>query len=326
MEKHTLGKFIAILRKAKGMTQKDLADYLFVSDKTVSRWERDESTPDINLLPVIAELFDVSVEELIIGKKRTNDVQVDNTKNTKQLRYLIHKKWNTYCAWSLLSLLLIFIGISNIYLLSNTIGAMPFIYIFINVYSILLLTCIFQNIIAGYANVILDDDECHNLMLRKHNTKVLKMKYLVAFVCLFIFTYSLPYNSELYFDFRYSVQGYFSTLVSEPIIGLFLCGILAILLYYVYNMYLLPKWLNDENLYIDDNKIRPFNKLFSKKVIVGAGIIIGILLLLYIYKFITVPAYLKHEDYLQTMFTNYFSIIAIIPYLGLGMIVMKNRK
>ncbi len=45
MEK-TLGKFICELRKAKGMKQKELADLLNVSDKTISRWERDESAPD----------------------------------------------------------------------------------------------------------------------------------------------------------------------------------------------------------------------------------------------------------------------------------------
>ena len=42
MEKKTIGKFISALRRANGMTQKDLGEKLFVSDKTVSRWECDE--------------------------------------------------------------------------------------------------------------------------------------------------------------------------------------------------------------------------------------------------------------------------------------------
>ena len=45
MEKMTIGKFIAALRRAHGMTQKELGEKLYVSDKTVSRWERDECTP-----------------------------------------------------------------------------------------------------------------------------------------------------------------------------------------------------------------------------------------------------------------------------------------
>ena len=59
MEKNTIGKFISALRRANGMTQRELADKLFVSDKTVSRWERDECAPDLSLIPVIAELFDI---------------------------------------------------------------------------------------------------------------------------------------------------------------------------------------------------------------------------------------------------------------------------
>ena len=57
MERKTIGGLIAALRKANGMTQKDLAERLHVSDKAVSRWERDESAPDLSLIPVIAEIF-----------------------------------------------------------------------------------------------------------------------------------------------------------------------------------------------------------------------------------------------------------------------------
>lgn len=46
MEKKTIGSFIAALRKANGLTQKELAEKLNVSDKAVSRWERDECYPD----------------------------------------------------------------------------------------------------------------------------------------------------------------------------------------------------------------------------------------------------------------------------------------
>ena len=56
MEKKTIGGFISALRKANGMTQKDLAERLNVSDKSVSRWENDEGAPDLSLIPVIAEI------------------------------------------------------------------------------------------------------------------------------------------------------------------------------------------------------------------------------------------------------------------------------
>ncbi|MCC8065324.1 MAG: helix-turn-helix domain-containing protein [Clostridiales bacterium] len=69
MEAKTIGKFIAVLRKANGMTQKELAERLNVSDKAVSRWERDESLPDLTLIPVIAELFGVTTDELLRGER-----------------------------------------------------------------------------------------------------------------------------------------------------------------------------------------------------------------------------------------------------------------
>ena len=63
--KKTMGETIAELRKAKSMTQKDLADQMNVTDKAVSKWERDLSCPDIHSIPKLAEVLDVSVEELM---------------------------------------------------------------------------------------------------------------------------------------------------------------------------------------------------------------------------------------------------------------------
>lgn len=71
METRTIGKFITTLRKASGMTQKELAEKLNVSDKSVSRWERDEGAPDLSLIPVIAEIFGVTCDELLRGERRS---------------------------------------------------------------------------------------------------------------------------------------------------------------------------------------------------------------------------------------------------------------
>ncbi len=73
MEKKSLGCFIAFLRKEKGLTQKNLAELLNVSDKTVSHWECDETSPDISILPLLAEILGVTVDELLRGKKKTSD-------------------------------------------------------------------------------------------------------------------------------------------------------------------------------------------------------------------------------------------------------------
>ena len=71
MEAKTIGKFITALRKANGMTQKDLVEKLNVSDKTISRWERDEGAPDLSMIPVIAEIFDVTCDELLRGERKS---------------------------------------------------------------------------------------------------------------------------------------------------------------------------------------------------------------------------------------------------------------
>lgn len=75
MEKKSLGSFIAFLRKENRLTQKQLAELLNVSDKTVSHWECDETSPDISILPELAEHLGVTVDELLKGEKNT--VQAD---------------------------------------------------------------------------------------------------------------------------------------------------------------------------------------------------------------------------------------------------------
>ena len=71
--KKTLGMMIAELRKEKGMTQLELAEKMGVTDKAVSKWERDLSCPDINSLPNLAEILGVSVDELIQIKREVEN-------------------------------------------------------------------------------------------------------------------------------------------------------------------------------------------------------------------------------------------------------------
>lgn len=71
MNKQTLGTMISSLRKEKEMTQLELAEMLNVTDKAVSKWERDLSCPDVNTLPRLAEIFDISVDELMQIKERS---------------------------------------------------------------------------------------------------------------------------------------------------------------------------------------------------------------------------------------------------------------
>jgi len=71
--KKTLGMMIAELRKEKGMTQLELAEKMGVTDKAVSKWERDLSCPDINSLPNLAEILGVTVDELMQIKREAEN-------------------------------------------------------------------------------------------------------------------------------------------------------------------------------------------------------------------------------------------------------------
>lgn len=93
MDKKSFGTLLSALRKANGMTQKDLAARLNVSDKAISRWERDENYPDLPLLPVIAEIFNVTTDELLRGERNNPETGEPSTaaapeRSVKQVRRL----------------------------------------------------------------------------------------------------------------------------------------------------------------------------------------------------------------------------------------------
>ena len=64
MDYEKTGALILYLRKEKGLTQKQLADMLNISDRAVSKWERGLGMPDISLMPEISEIFGVNIEKL----------------------------------------------------------------------------------------------------------------------------------------------------------------------------------------------------------------------------------------------------------------------
>ncbi len=64
------GLFIAKLRKEKGMTQKQLAEKLFVTDRAVSKWERGIGYPDITIITKLAKILEVNVNDILNGEKQ----------------------------------------------------------------------------------------------------------------------------------------------------------------------------------------------------------------------------------------------------------------
>ncbi len=70
MDMKKIGGFLRRLRKEKGLTQEQLAEILFVSGRTVSRWETGTNMPDLSILILLAELYDVEIKEILDGERR----------------------------------------------------------------------------------------------------------------------------------------------------------------------------------------------------------------------------------------------------------------
>ena len=70
-----IGRKIAELRKQKSMTQMELADRMNISYQAVSNWERGNTMPDISKLPELAEIFGVSMEEILCDERRAKIVE-----------------------------------------------------------------------------------------------------------------------------------------------------------------------------------------------------------------------------------------------------------
>lgn len=113
METKTIGKFIAALRKANGLTQQELADRLSVSNKAVSRWERDECAPDLSLIPAIAEMFGVTCDELLKGERILEPVPAEKCeyKVEARLKSLVNRAVSGFRTLILISIAISVVGL-----------------------------------------------------------------------------------------------------------------------------------------------------------------------------------------------------------------------
>ena len=81
MDNEKTGKLISSIRKDKGLTQKQLADSLGVSNATISKWETGKGFPDISLLEPLASVLDVTVSEVLAGERRKNNDETNSLIN-----------------------------------------------------------------------------------------------------------------------------------------------------------------------------------------------------------------------------------------------------
>ena len=117
MDYNRIGNFIATERKAKKLTQAKLAEKIFVSEKTVSKWENGNGLPDTNTLPKLCEVLEVSLNELLSGER---DNLENNSQKNEQLLLDIAKEveqknkiiWNNMWIIMIISIISLFAGIA----------------------------------------------------------------------------------------------------------------------------------------------------------------------------------------------------------------------
>ena len=85
----TLGKRIAALRKQKDLRQDDIAQLLDVSPQAVSKWENDQTCPDIGLLPKLAQILGVTTDELLSGKQELQEVRLLPPEERKDIKDML---------------------------------------------------------------------------------------------------------------------------------------------------------------------------------------------------------------------------------------------
>ena len=108
MDNNRIGKFIAQKRKEKNLTQQQLGEMLFVTDKAVSKWERGLSLPDITLLEKLAATLDTDIYSILQIKQENNlDVEVILNEEKRKIKVQVKRK---FLLW-LIPIFVIFITI-----------------------------------------------------------------------------------------------------------------------------------------------------------------------------------------------------------------------
>lgn len=83
MDCKKVGKLILDLRKEKELTQKQLANIMNISDKTISKWERGLGCPDVSLLHELSEIFSINIEKILLGNLDSNCIDGGNMKKIR---------------------------------------------------------------------------------------------------------------------------------------------------------------------------------------------------------------------------------------------------
>lgn len=207
------GDFLRSLRKAKGLTQEDVATRLMLSPKTISRWESGLGLPDISIITDVATLYDVTVDEILKGQRNSKNLKEETEKsNDKKVNNILTNKITSkfniyfYVAIGILSAFLVtevILGLLVNSIVAIVLMALGFI-ISINL-------IIFGNIdIKMHYSSVEEPNEVNNAYI--HSLKFIRVKNLLFYDIVFIaFELNLIY---LVFLFNIVDSGLICSLIS----------------------------------------------------------------------------------------------------------------
>ena len=289
MEKKTIGKFISALRKANGMTQRELGEKLFVSDKTVSRWECDECTPELSLIPSIAEIFGITTDELLRGERNNPDresasedaANKQKAKSEKQFKLMLHSRKKKFTNLSLISIGLTIVGLiaAMICNLGFSKGLLGFC--LASVFFVAATIC--QICFTVSFRLLIDEEEAeHAVEIKKANTDMVFSSVKIFFGILLTFAFCLPIAvlTLSYFNSHYGL-----VIDSWILFGSLFAAVAFLLAFCVYKIFVLKALINKEIVWLDEQTVSRANaesKLLGKICIVFTVVLAIIVLATYI--------------------------------------------
>ena len=182
------------------MTQKELGERLYVSDKTVSRWECDECTPELSLIPLIADIFGITADELLRGERNhtsrdelyTDDITTrQKARSDKQFSIILDREERKFKNLSLIS-----IGITTLGLICATIANLGFsngLIAFCLAFAFCVASEISEICFTINSRITKDaDNDAYNDKINKANKQTVTAAVLISFINICALSFCLP--------------------------------------------------------------------------------------------------------------------------------------
>ena len=227
MEKKTIGGFLAALRRASGMTQKELGEKVGVSDKAVSRWERDECAPDLTLIPVLAEIFDVTSDEILRGQRlntQLSEPEKQEKKTEKQVNSLLRNSQLKLSNRSIISIGIGFAGLLVAMICNSGFNRAYIGFFAACIFYAAALVCQFIFTSSAFNAVNSDDFQTESLNSTKYAMATIAFRSFSVIILLFVFTLPLiifPWDGYVGLEFgHFILYGGIFTVIALAIIAL----------------------------------------------------------------------------------------------------------